>query len=379
MWPLELEVPRLGELARQFAGVSIKNLRQVLELQQKQGGRVGALMLQAGLVSEEQLTELLRRQARWVAASRSNDLKHGEFPLSTPMSICMPCYNEAQVLGEVLTGALAVLPEFLDEFEIVIVDDGSQDQTSSVVETFAEQDDRVRLVRHKVNRGYGASVATGLRAAKGDLVFFTDGDGQFNLLDLPQLLIELESHDVVVGYRYDRADHALRKFNAYGWKMVIRTLMGLQIRDLDCAFKVFPRRVIDKLQLDAEGACISAEIMCQCTRGGVTIAEVPVNHYPRSLGKATGANLQVITKAFRELPIVWKYRKMKPWVWDEVPADVAKVPSQKVPSQKAPSEQLPSSKALDDTATHAALSDTIVENRDDQKDVAPVPPVNSPS
>ncbi|MCO6047527.1 glycosyltransferase [Aeoliella sp. ICT_H6.2] len=364
MWPLELEVPRLGELARQFAGVSAGNLRQVLELQQKQGGRVGALMLRAGLLSEEQLTDLLRRQARWVANTRSNDLKHGDFPLSVPFSICMPCYNEAQVLGEVLTGALAVLPEFLDEFEIVIVDDGSQDQTSSVVQSFAEKDDRIRLVRHEVNRGYGASVATGLRAARGDLVFFTDGDGQFNLLDLPQLLVEAQSHDVVVGYRYDRADHAMRRFNAFGWKMIIRTLMGLKIRDLDCAFKVFPRRVIDKLRLDSEGACISAEIMCQCARGGVTMTEVPVNHYPRSLGKATGANLKVITKAFRELPVVWKYRKLQPWVWNEAPADPP---------------QAPTADPLSDTATHAALSDTLVDNGDGQQNTSPTSSVNTSS
>lgn len=340
MWPVELEVPRLGEFARQCAGVKTADIEEALEIQRSEGGRIGAILLRKGLLSEEQLTELLRRQARWVAKSRSQDLATGEFPLPTPMSICMPCYNEAQVLHEVLTGALAVLPEFLDEFEIVIVDDGSKDQTAQVVEEFSKKDSRVRLVRHAVNKGYGASVATALRAARGELVFFTDGDGQFNLLDLPQLLVKKQKYDVVVGYRYNRADHAMRKFNAFGWKMVIRTLMGLKIRDLDCAFKVFPRRVIDRLNLEAEGACISAEIMCQCARGGVTIGEVPVNHYPRSLGKATGANLKVIAKAFRELPVVRKYRNMQPWVWDAEP------------------EVDP---ALDDTLAHAALDDTVVD------------------
>ena len=349
MWPIELEVPRLGELARQFADVSSADIEQALEVQRSEGGRLGAILIRAGLVTEDQLTDLLRRQARWVATTRSRDLPTGEFPLPTPMSICMPCYNEAQVLDEVLTGALAMLPEFLDEFEIVIVDDGSKDETCAVVEAFAAKDSRVRLVRHEVNRGYGASVATGLRAARGELVFFTDGDGQFNLLDLPQLLVQLPNYDVVVGYRYDRADHAMRKFNAFGWKMVIRTLMGLKIRDLDCAFKVFPRRVIDRLNLEAEGACISAEIMCQCARGGVTIGEVPVNHYPRSLGKATGANFKVILKAFRELPVVRKYKNMQPWVFD-------------APMQGDPS--------LDDTVAHAALDDTLVDESGELNGVA---------
>lgn len=316
MRQVELEVPRFGEFARQYAWVSSADISRTLQLQQRSGGRLGTLMLRSGLIDEEQLVDLVRRQARWVAKSRAADLVDDAFPMSMPVSICMPCFNEARVIDEVLTGALTVLPEFLDEFEIIIVDDGSQDQTAAIVEQYAAKDSRVRLIRHEKNRGYGASVATGLRAASGEMVFFTDGDGQFNLLDLPQLLVEAQRSDVVVGYRYNRADHAMRKFNALGWKMIIRGLMGLRIRDLDCAFKLFPRRVIDRLQLDAEGACISAEIMVQCMRGGVSICEVPVNHYPRAEGKATGANLKVIAKAFRELPVVWKYRKLQPWTWD---------------------------------------------------------------
>jgi hypothetical protein len=175
------------------------------------------------------------------------------------------------------------------------------------------KDQRVRLVRHEKNRGYGAAVATALRAAHGEWICFTDGDGQFNMLDLPQLLVQAEEADVVIGYRHSRADNGVRKFNAHSWKWLIRCLMGVRVRDLDCAFKLFPRWVVDCLQLNSEGACISAEILAQCMRGGVTIAEVPVNHYPRTAGKATGANLKVVMKAFRELPIVWQYRKMAPW------------------------------------------------------------------
>lgn len=316
MWPIELEVPRFGAFARQLFGISSADLKQALDLQSRQGGRLGTILVRAGLLTSSQVLDVLRRQARWAADIRSRDLPAGEFPLATPVSICMPCYNEAQVLDEVITGAMAMLPEFLEEFELVIVDDGSSDQTAAIVESYAADDDRIRLVRHEKNRGYGATVATGLRAARGELIFFTDGDGQFNLLDLPQLLVETQRNDVVVGYRYDRADHTMRKFNALGWKMVIRGLIGLKIRDLDCAFKIFPRRVLDRLQFDSEGACISAEIMAQCQGGGVSIGEVPVNHYPRSEGKATGANLKVIAKAFRELPVVWKYRQMKPWTWD---------------------------------------------------------------
>lgn len=265
---------------------------------------------------EEQVFEILRSQAQWAARMRSHDMAPEEFPLTRPFSLCLPCYNEADVIGDVLAGACAVLPEFVEEFEVVVVDDGSRDKTAEVVSSWSARDPRVRLVRHERNRGYGAAVATALQAAHGDLICMTDGDGQFNLLDLPQLLVDAQQADVVVGYRHSRADNGIRKFNAHSWKWLIRCLMGLRVRDLDCAFKLFPRWVVDSLQLRAEGACISAEILTQCSRGGLTICEVPVNHFPRSAGKPTGANLSVVLKAFRELPIVWQYRKMPPWALD---------------------------------------------------------------
>jgi hypothetical protein len=313
---VQLEIPRFGEFARQYASVSSQSIADCLELQRRTGNRIGALLVQEGHLTTEQMNEILRRQAHWAARMRSHDIGPLEFPLTTPLSLCFPCYNEQDVIGEVLAGALAVLPEFLDEFEIVVVDDGSKDGTSSVVERAAMRDDRVRLVRHEKNRGYGAAVATALRSARGEWICFTDGDGQFNMLDLPNLLVHAEKSDVVIGYRRQRAEGGIRQFNSNSWKWLIRCLMGLKVRDLDCAFKLFPRWVIECLKLNAEGACISAEIMTQCMKGGLSITEVPVNHYPRSAGKATGANFKVVLKAFRELPIVWQYRKMPPWTPD---------------------------------------------------------------
>jgi hypothetical protein len=313
---VQLEIPRFGEFARQCANVGSKELLECLALQKRDGNRLGAILVEQGYLTTDEVNDILRRQARWAARMHSREIAPREFPLPRPLSLCLPCYNEQDVIGEVLAGTCAVLPEFCDEFEIVVVDDGSADATASVVERYAMKDDRVRLVRHEKNRGYGAAVATALQAAHGEWICFTDGDGQFNMLDLPQLLVHAERVDVVVGYRHRRADNGLRKFNAHSWRWLIRCLMGLRIRDLDCAFKLFPRWVVDCLQLNSEGACISAEILAQCMRGGVTIAEVPVNHFPRSAGKATGANLGVVLKAFRELPIVWQYRKMAPWTAD---------------------------------------------------------------
>jgi hypothetical protein len=312
---VQLEVPRFGEFARQHTTLSASELAQCLARQREHGGRVGQLLVDAGYLTPNQVIETLRAQAGWAARMRSNDSPQ-RFPIATPVSLCFPCYNEEEVIHDVLSGACAVLPEFLDEFELVIVDDGSKDATAAIVEEFARQDEHVRLVRHERNRGYGAAVATALRAAQGEWICFTDGDGQFNPLDLPQLLVDAQRTDIVVGYRYNRADNGMRRLNALGWKWLIRCLMGVRVRDLDCAFKIFPRRIIDKLDLSSEGACINAEILAQCFRGGASITEVPVNHYPRSAGKATGANLKVVAKAFRELPVVWRHRHMEPWKFE---------------------------------------------------------------
>jgi hypothetical protein len=347
---VQLEIPRFGEFARQCAAVRSKDLFECLEIQRRDGNRLGAILVEQGHLVPDQVAEILRRQARWAARMRSNDMAPDGFPLAGPLSLCLPCFNEQDVIGDVLAGACAVLPEFVEEFEIVVVDDGSADNTASIVDRFAARDSRVRLVRHEQNRGYGAAVTTALQSAEGEWICMTDGDGQFNPLDLPQLLVDAQQADVVVGYRHSRADNGIRKFNAQSWKWLIRCLMGLRVRDLDCAFKLFPRWVIDALQLRAEGACISAEILTQCVRAGLTICEVPVNHFPRSAGKATGANLGVVIKAFRELPIVWQYRKMPPWILDK----------QRAQNSSANRERIASEVAAVDLNTPAGTGDSVL-------------------
>jgi hypothetical protein len=309
---LGLERPPFGQFARQIVGLCSEDLESCLDEQRRHGGRIGEILLARGLITRQQIKQVLQAQARWVAATLQTDMGPEGFPAATVLSMCMPAYNEAETIVDTLDAACAILPAFVKDFEIVVVDDGSRDGTGDLVAHYAEHNPHVRLVRHDQNRGYGAAVTTGLRAAKGDLVAFTDSDGQFSFLDLPQLLTRLPGHEVVVGYRYNRADNKLRCFNAWAWGRLIRLVLGVRVKDLDCAFKIFRRRIVNRLGLKSTGAAINAEILVQCVRGGVKLCEVPVNHYPRTAGAPTGAAFKVILRAFRELPRLWKYRRIAP-------------------------------------------------------------------
>jgi hypothetical protein len=297
-----------GNLAHQVMQVPKDQLEACLEHQRQWGGRLGDILCKRELLTREQILELLRLQGRHIGRSLMADPAACDFPYPTFLSLCLPAYNEAENIEDTLDAACAILPQFVERFEIVVVDDGSKDDTAERVARYGQREPRVRLVRHEQNRGYGAAVTTALRAAEGDHIAFTDSDGQFSLLDLPQLLVRLKQYDIIVGYRYRRADPWHRKMNAWAWGRLIRFLLGVRVRDLDCAFKIFPREVVQALSLTATGAGINAEILAQCVRSGLTIGETPVNHYPRYHGAPTGAALRVIFKAFRELPRMLKYR-----------------------------------------------------------------------
>jgi hypothetical protein len=308
--PVSLERPLFGQCARQIAPIRSDELAAALEEQQSCGGRLGDIFYDLGLLSRDQILETLRLQASLVAAAARADLGESRLPFPCRLSVCMPAYNEADNIRGTLESAVAILPQFVEEFELVIANDGSSDDTEQVVREFsAECEYPVKLVNHSENRGYGAAVTTAMRAASGDLVMLIDSDGQFSLLDLPQFLAAVQKNDVVVGYRADRADSALRKFNATMWTKLISVLLKVPIRDLDCAFKIFRRSDLDKIEMASDGASINAEIMTQCAAKGLSICELPVMHFPCYFGTQTGANLGVILKAFRELPRLIKCRK----------------------------------------------------------------------
>jgi glycosyltransferase involved in cell wall biosynthesis len=217
------------------------------------------------------------------------------------VSIVLPAYNEEANIAVAVTRMIEAAEPLFEEIEVVVVDDGSRDATAERVREIARADPRVHLLQHPVNRGYGATVTSGLRAAQQPRVFYTDSDLQFDPRHIRDLLARIDEFAIVIGYRKDRQDPWLRKLNAWGWNQLQRRVFGHAVRDVDCAFKLLRREVLENLVLSAKGAFFSTELLLRAR-----FAEVPVEHFRRRAGAPTGARLAVIRKAFREM---WRLRR----------------------------------------------------------------------
>jgi glycosyltransferase involved in cell wall biosynthesis len=228
------------------------------------------------------------------------------------LSYFFPAHNEEANLEPLVAEALEALPTLADRFEIICVDDGSRDGTPAIADRLAAQHpDVVRVVHHPTNLGYGAALRSGFRAARHELVAFTDGDRQFKVADVGPLLDALSSEaggrriDVVAGYRLRRADPRVRKVYARLYRFALRVWFGLRLRDVDCACKVFRRDALAGVNVESQGAFLSAELLIKLRTRGGTIVEVGVPHYPRTAGRASGANPAVVLTAVRDF---WSLR-----------------------------------------------------------------------
>lgn len=224
-------------------------------------------------------------------------------PLTTRgISVVLPAYNEEAVIGATVQRCVDVLSTIAPDYEVIVVDDGSRDRTGQVADELAAANPRVRVVHNRPNRGYGGALIAGFNAASKQLTFFMDSDGQFDIRDLSLLLpLREQGNRVVLGYREHRNDPLPRLVNAWGWNLLVSLLFGLHVEDVDCAFKLFDTNLVQVCDIRASGAMVNTELLVKLSRLGVSFVQVPVRHYPRQHGSATGANVRVIVHAFREL------------------------------------------------------------------------------
>lgn len=219
-------------------------------------------------------------------------------------------YNEEDNIRSVVCAALAVLSKRFKNFEIIIVNDGSTDGTKKIAEELMELDQRIKLVNHEKNQGYGVALRSGFKACRYEVIFQADGDGQYDLEEIDKLLPYINDNDFVVGYRIKRADPFYRVLEAFWYRFLLNIMFHLDIKDTNCAFKLFKKSIIDKLELESNGAIINGEIFIKARKLGFTkIKEVGVNHYPRKAGRQTGAKLRVLWEAWVSIwRLFWQTR-----------------------------------------------------------------------
>jgi glycosyltransferase involved in cell wall biosynthesis len=217
------------------------------------------------------------------------------------VSVVLPAHNEEPNLIEAIREALAATEPHSLRQEVIVVDDGSVDGTRSLVEAIALFEPRVRLVVHESNLGYGSAVGSGIAAARMEWVLLTDADLQFDLGQLSEFVPHTRGAELVVGYRAKRSDPFMRRVNARGWNALVNLLFRLPVRDVDCAFKLIRRDMLDGGRFVSTGATIDTELLATALRRGGRIVELPVTHRPRAAGEASGADLRVIARAFREI------------------------------------------------------------------------------
>lgn len=198
-----------------------------------------------------------------------------------------PAFNDEVTIAQMVTDALAVLSTLTDDYEVLVIDDGSTDGTAAVADELARRLPCVRVVHHPENRGYGAALASGFRDVRKDLVFYTDGDGQYDVRELARLVpLMTDGVAVVNGYKAARADARHRVVLGEIYKRLARWLFRLPIRDVDCDFRLLRREAIQGIELESASGVVCTEMIYKLRRAGCRFAEVQVQHYPRRHGRS---------------------------------------------------------------------------------------------
>jgi len=217
------------------------------------------------------------------------------------VSIVLPAFNEAQNLEEVVNECVEVFSSLPARFEIIIVDDGSSDGTSRIADKLASADPRIKALHHSQNLGYGAALRSGFVKADMEYIFFTDTDKQFRIHEIKKLTPLLDRAEMVIGYRKKRQVPLHRRVYGRVFSALVRLLFGVEAKDVNCAFKIFKKSILQDHDLTSQGALVNAELLAIARLQGVEPMQVPVTHCKREAGSQSGGSPRVIRKAVTEL------------------------------------------------------------------------------
>jgi GT2 family glycosyltransferase len=247
---------------------------------------------------KRRLVSMLRQAVTRGTAAPASEPLPAPRPLDRRVTCVLPAYNEAASLPHTVASWDAVLSTCTNDHEILVVDDGSTDDTARVLRDLAARFARLRVVAHRANLGYGAAIAKGFARAAFPLLFFTDSDGQYDPRDFPRVLDRLPTADIVVGYRTSRADPPGRDFLSRAYNWIARRIIGVTLRDLNCAFKLMRRETFTTLGRQSTGFVVNAEMAANAARLGLEIVEVPVRHLPRVAGHTKVRPSDILTTLY---------------------------------------------------------------------------------
>ena len=222
------------------------------------------------------------------------------------ISVFFPAFNDAGTIASLVVLADKTLRQLADDYEVIVVNDGSADHTGDVLEELRRVYTHLRVVTHEKNRGYGGALRSGFESATKDLIFYTDGDAQYDVRELAKLLpLMTPGVDVVNGFKLTRSDPVHRIVLGSIYRRLIRLAFGLKIRDVDCDFRLIRRRGFNKVRLFSTSGTICVEMVKSLQDAGLRFAECPVHHYHRAYGKSQFFNVARLWKTFRDLSHLW--------------------------------------------------------------------------
>lgn len=222
------------------------------------------------------------------------------------ISAFFPCYNDANTIGDLVLRADCELRRLTDDYEIIVVNDGSRDESAAVLAGLRAQVERLRVVHHLINRGYGAALRSGFEHATKDLVFYTDGDGQYDVSEVPLLLMLLtDDTHFVNGMKMTRQDPPHRVFIGNLHRFITRWSFWLPITDVDCDFRLIRRSTLDKIRLSSNSGSICVELVKQAQRAGAQFREVSIHHYARRSGVSEFFTPRRILHTYADLAVMW--------------------------------------------------------------------------
>jgi glycosyltransferase involved in cell wall biosynthesis len=222
------------------------------------------------------------------------------------LSVFFPAYNDGGTVASLVIRAVQAARRLTSDYEIIIVDDGSTDATAVIADELVQKYPTVRVVHHATNRGYGGALQTGFASATKEIVFYTDGDAQYDPAEMTQLWQRMDSQvDLVNGYKISRSDPWHRILFGRAYHHIVRLMFGLRVRDVDCDFRMMRRSIFDKVKLEKQSGVICLEMMKKVQDAGFVIVEVPVHHYHRAYGRSQFFNFARVFRTGLDVMKLW--------------------------------------------------------------------------